>query len=203
MATDLKNYNPALMYGAQVSDAGEVVTGNISATGTATATGGIIPASTPSGFANKVIATATEGTDTTPASGTQFVTSIFVPCNFTVTNINYLIGSVGGTDKVYGVIYDSTGAVVGNTSLTGSGATVGTSANIQTLALTSTQTLKGPGMYFVGISMNGNTARLRTVPAHTQGGLLCGQVSQSHGTVAAITVPSTFTADKGPLVFLN
>ncbi len=39
MALDLKNYEPALMLGAQVSDAGEIATGNISATGTLVVTG--------------------------------------------------------------------------------------------------------------------------------------------------------------------
>jgi len=39
MTLDLKNYDPALMAGAQVSDAGEVATGNISATGTLIVTG--------------------------------------------------------------------------------------------------------------------------------------------------------------------
>jgi hypothetical protein len=145
---------------------------------------------------------ATSGTDTTPASGTQFVTSVFLPANFTATGIGYLIGTVGGTDKVYAVLYDSTGAVVANSALTDGGATVGTAANAQELAFTSTVSIKGPALYYIGISMNGDTARLRTVPAHTQGGVLGGQVSQTHGTVAAITVPATFTADKAPVAYV-
>jgi len=164
---------------------------------------GVTPISTPSGFCNKSIFSVTAGTNTTMASGTQMVTSIWVPVNFTVTNINFLIGGTGGTNKVYGVLYDSTGAVLGNSSLTSGGATVGTASTIQTLALTSTVAIKGPGIFFVGISYNGNTATLATIPAHLQDGLWAGQVSQVHGTVAAITAPSTFTADKGPFVFLN
>jgi hypothetical protein len=145
---------------------------------------------------------ATSGTDTTPANGTQFVTSIFIPANFTATGVGYLIGSVGGTDDVYAVLYDATGAVVANTSLTDGGALVGTAANAQELNFTSMVSVKGPALYFVGISMNGNTARLRTVPAHTQGGLLTDAVSQTHGTVAAITPPATFTANEGPIVYV-
>jgi len=167
---------------------------------------GVTPISAPTGLCNWQPIAATSGTDTTPADGTQFVTSIWIPCNMTITNINYLIGSVGGTNVVYGVLYDSTGAVLRNTAITSGGATVGTAANIQTLALTSTYAAKGPGRFFVGISINGNTARLRTVPAHCQAGLFAGSVSQTHGTsptVAAITPPSTFTADKAPLVFLS
>lgn len=169
--------------------------------GAVTFTGGIAPASC-SGFHNVMPATATSGTDTTPADGTQFVASIFVPTNFTVTSVNYLIGSVGGTNKVYAAIYTSAGALVANSSVSGGGATVGTAANIQTLALTATAALVGPRLYYVGISMNGNTARLRTIPAHCQGSTWAGSVSQTHGTVAAITAPTTFTADKAPYVAL-
>jgi flagellar capping protein FliD len=171
--------------------------------GALTVTGGITQANAPSGFGNWNNTAATSGTDTTPANGTQFVTSIFLPVNFTVTNITYLIGSVGGTDKVYAVLYDAAGAVLANTSLTSGGATVGTAANTQTLALTATYAAKGPRLIYVGISMNGNTARLRTVPAFTSFGLWGNSVAQTHGTVAAITPVTTFTADKAPIVFLS
>lgn len=160
----------------------------------------------PHGFANWQPVAATSGTDTTPADGTQFVTSIFLPVRKLITNINYLIGSVGGTNVVYGVLYDASGNVLANTSLTSGGATVGTAANVQTLALTATYLAPGPNIYYVGISINGTTARLRTVPAHTQSGIYAGSVSQTQGTsptVAAITVPTTFTADKAPVVYLS
>lgn len=182
------------------------VSGTTALTGAVTTTGGIAQATAPHGFANWQPVAATSGSDTTPADGTQFVTSIFIPANKTITNINYLIGSVGGTNVVYGVIYDAAGTNVKNTSLTSGGATVGTAANVQTLALTSTYAAKGPALYYVGISINGNTARLRTVPAHTQSGIFAGSVSQTQGvspTVAAITPPTTFTADKAPVVYLS
>lgn len=175
---------------------------NLSATVDST---GVTPITAPTGVENWGIATATAGTDSTPASGTQFVTAIFIPCNMTITNVNYLIGSVGGTNKVYAVLYDNTGALLANSSITGSpaGATVGTAANIQTLALTATYAAKGPANFYVGISISGNTARIRTVPAFTSGGIFGGTVAQTHGTVAAITVPSSFTADQAPVVFLT
>src|SRR5438105_2643611 len=73
--------------------------------------GGLTPISAPSGICNKPIATATDGTNTTPADGTQFVTSIWIPVNMTLTGVAYLVGGTGGTNKVYAVLYDSTGAV--------------------------------------------------------------------------------------------
>lgn len=163
---------------------------------------GLTPASAPTGVANWQPIAATSGTDTTPANGTQFVTSIFLPWNMTLTGVSYLIGSVGGTDRAYVVLYDSSGAVLANSTLASSGTVVGTAANVQALPFTSTYEAKGGRRYFVGLSMNGNTARFRSVPAHTQAGLWAGQVEQTHATVAAITPPSTFTADKAPVIFL-
>lgn len=168
--------------------------------------GGLAQTTAPHGFANWQPVAATSGTDTTPADGTQWVTSLFVPVNKTVANISFLVGTVGGTDKVYAVLYSATGAVLANSSLTSGGATVGTAAQIQTLAMTTAYAFKGPSLCYVGISINGGTSRLRTVPAHTQAGLFAGSVAQTHGsspTVAAITAPTTFTADKAPLVFVS
>lgn len=156
----------------------------------------------PSGFSNWPINAATAGTDTTPADGTQFVTSIYLPVSMTLTGVNYLIGSVGGTNRVVAVLYSSAGAVLANSSLTSGGAIVGTAANNQALNFTAQYAAKGPGLYYVGIAMNGNTARLRTVPAFCQSGIFGGQVSQTHATPATIAAPSTFTADKAPVVFV-
>ena len=79
---------------------------------------------------------------------------------------------------------------------------VGTAATVQALAFTSTYAAVGPAMYYVGISIKGTTARLRTVPAYCGGSLFAGSVSQTHATVAAVTEPVTFTADKAPVVVL-
>lgn len=165
--------------------------------------GGFAPINARTGIANKEIDIATTGTDTTPVVGTQYVTSLFVPENFTITNVNWLIGSVGGTDRVYAVVYSSTGAVLGNSTLAANGTVVGTAANIQTLALTTPVVVNGPQRIFIGISINGTTARIRTAPAHTQSGILGGTVSQTHATVVAITAPATFTANTAPFVFVN
>jgi len=101
------------------------------------------------------------------------------------------------------VLYDSTGAVLANSSLTSGGATVGTAANIQTLALTTPLAVKGPGLFYVGININGGTARIRTIPAQTSGGVSGATVAGTHGTVVAITPPITFTANQAPVIFIN
>jgi hypothetical protein len=73
---------------------------------------------------------------------------------------------------------------------------------VQTIAFESTYAAKGPAMYYVGVSASGATAKLRTVPANLSFGIFAGQVSQTHGVVAAITAPTTFTAGKGPYVYV-
>lgn len=143
---------------------------------------------------------ATSGTDTACTNGTAYVGSIYVPMNCTVTGIQYLIGSVGGTDKVIASLHDSTGALLANSSQ--SGLTVGTSANLQQVALTATYAAVGPAYYFIALTFNGTTAKFRTVPAHTQNGLLSGSVTQTFGTSASFTAPTTFTADKAPVASL-
>lgn len=70
MTIDLKNYDPALMQGAQVSDSGEVATGNISATGTLTVTG----ASTLTGAVTATGAVAANGGVTVPTAKTVAAT---------------------------------------------------------------------------------------------------------------------------------
>lgn len=170
-------------------------------TGAATLTGGIAQAVAFSGAHNIAPSTATTGTDTFFADGTQFVSSIFVPANITLTGVKFLVGSVGGTDKIYCVLYSAAGAVLANTVLTAGGTTAGTAEQLQTIAFTSTYAAVGPRMYYVGISGNGGTAKLRTVPAYCGGSIFAGSVAQVHGvspTVAAITPPTTFTADKAP-----
>lgn len=177
-------------------------TGALAVTGVSTLTGGVASATQPHAFSNWEAPTATSGTDTAFADGTQFVTSIFLPVNKTITGVDFLVGSVGGTDKVYVVLYDADGAVLANSSLTAGGATVGTAAQVHRVALTATYAAAGGRIFYVGVSANGATAKLRTVPAHTQTGMFAGSVAQVHGTVAAITEPVTFTADKAPVITL-
>lgn len=155
------------------------------------------------GWSSVVPSTATSGTDTAFANGTTFITSIFVPATSLVTNVGFLLGSVGGTDKVIATIWDANGNPVANTTTAASGTTAGTAANTQSIALTTPTTLPGPAVYFVGIAANGATAKLRTVAAFTGGGTLGNSAAITHGTIAFNAPPTSFTADKAPFVFLT
>jgi hypothetical protein len=187
-----------------VITAGATIGTTLGVTGVTTLTGGIAASVGYGGAHNALPATATSGTDTTPADGTQYVSSIWIPANITLTGVKYLVGSVGGTNKVYAVLYSKAGAVLANTSITGGGATVGTAAQLQTMAFSpGTYAAVGPALHFVGVSINGATARIRTVPAYCGGSIMSGTVSQTHGTsptVAAITPPTAFAADTAPFL---
>lgn len=168
-------------------------------TGATTLTGGVAGGKPYNIYTWQAVA-ATSGTDTACTNGTAYVGSIFVPMNCTVTGVQYLIGSVGGTDKVISSLHSSTGALLANSAA--AGLTVGTAANLQQVAFTSTYAAVGPAFYFLALTFNGTTAKFRSVPAHTQNGVIGNGVTQTFGTSAAFTAPTTFTADKVPVASL-
>lgn len=146
--------------------------------------------------------TATSGTDTACTNGTGYCGAVRITRNCTVTGIQYLVGSVGGTDKVIVSLHDSTGALLANSALAGT--TVGTAAQAQQVAFTGTYAAVGPGLYFVCVTFNGTTAKFRTVPAYCNvgNGAIGNSVTQTFGTAATFTAPTTFTADKVPVASL-
>lgn len=148
--------------------------------------GGVVPIAT------------TTGTDTAGINGTLWISEIFIPANCTVTGISYLIGSVGGTDKVVVALFNSAGAIVANSVLDAS-VTVGTTATFQRVPFTAPVAVVGPGLYYVGVQTNGTTAKVRTQPF---GNHNAGTVSQVFDTLVAITPPATFTASTGPIALL-
>lgn len=146
---------------------------------------------------------ATAGTDTACTNGTVYYTSLWIPGDVYFNTVNYLIGSVGGTDKVIASIYNSAGTLIANSAA--AGATVGTTATVQAVTLTAPVSLPGPGLILVGLTFNGTTAKFRSVPAQCSNGIIGGSVAQTFGTVASAIVPSTtqFVADKAPIVYLT
>lgn len=137
------------------------------------------------------------------ASTTLYVTSIYVPADMTVTNINVLAGGTVGTNAIIGTLYNSAGTLIGNSALAGT-ATSGANT-FQTLALVTAKAIQGPGIYFVGIQANGTTDNVRTIAASTFVGRLgAAQTSQpAFGSPGNITPPTSFTANTAPIVYLN
>ncbi len=143
----------------------------------------------------------TDGTDTACDNGGRYWCSVFVPVNVTLTGIGYLIGSVGGTDKVIAELKDSSGASLANSAL--AGATVGTLATFQEVAFTATIAVPGPAWYYLVLQFNGATAKFRTIPANlgVSQVAIANTAAGTFGTLAAITPGTTFVAGKGPIAY--
>lgn len=143
--------------------------------------------------------TATSGTDTACTNGTLYYGSLFIPGNTLITGVQFLIGSVGGTDKVVASIHNLAGTLLANSATAGT--TVGTAANSQQVALTTPYQFTGPGHVFIGLTFNGTTAKFRTIPAfcHVGNGVIGGSVAQTFGTPATFAAAQTFTADLVPV----
>ena len=142
---------------------------------------------------------ATAGNDTAPTSGPRWWTEVQIPYKVELTGINYLIGSVGGTDSVVVELYNSAGTVVARSIArdTEVADLVGTSANFQSVTFSSVYTAD-PGKYYISLQFNGTTARFRTytVPGSP---FVTDTTAGTFKTGASITVVTTFTANQGPI----
>ena len=164
------------------------------------ATGGVeIASGTPStAFNNADWDTLTVGTDTACTNGDRYWPRVFVPHNALLPGIGYLIGSVGGTDKVIVELTDSEGTNVATSAL--AGVTVGTLATVQKVPFTATYAAVGPAYYFAVVQFNGTTAKFRTLAASTNyaSTQICNTAAGTFGTPADMTPGNTCVADKGP-----
>ena len=144
-----------------------------------------------------------------------WVTDIEVPYNRIVKNVSILSGGTATTDNWLWAIYDSYGTLVASSALTGQLLATANSWQTQPIASTyargttnataATQVqLYGPQQYYIAIQGNGTAAgAIQTVPAPYQ---ICAGViaAGTFGTIpATITVPTTFTAAKAPIVYLS
>jgi len=142
--------------------------------------------------------TALETNGTAPSAATeQYCTEIDLPWTMLMKGIAVLNGTTVGTDKHLVILYDSAGTVLAN-SATG-GALSANASTYQKYDFTAKYLAVGPNRYFACVQTNGTTDTIRhaltSVNDHILGGAVTGQV---FGTVAAVTLPSTFTTAKAP-----
>lgn len=118
----------------------------------------------------------------------------------TLTGLMVLVGSVGGTDAWIVELHDSTGALVATSATAGT--TAGTAGTWQQIPFTSTYQLL-PGTYFLSLQSNGTTAHpaCYNFPAPVAGAAILTQAATGvFGTGAAITPPTTYTVNVGPVI---
>ncbi len=182
------------------ASAGDVVT----LPGATKPSAGIVPAagSDPGTWGGRFApVAATSGTSTQGIANQQWIAPIWVPANVTLTGLAYLIATTGGTDKAIVSLYNNAGTLVANSTTSGGGTTVGTAANIQSLAFTSAYAAIGPARYWAAVQTNGTTAFIRTIPANVSVALVGTATNGTVSTPAAtITVPTSFIADTGPVI---
>lgn len=138
----------------------------------------------------------TAGTNQTPVATEVYIAEIWVPANVTVTGVSILIGSVASGNLKVGLA-SSAGAVLATSAST---SIVGTDVYLR-VPFTTALAVKGPATYYVLSFIDNATARMN---AHAFGS--CGtavQTGQVYATgFTAITPPTTFTADVGPIASL-
>jgi len=133
--------------------------------------------------------------DKTTVAGSRYYRSIVIGSQKTLTGISVLVGGTGGTDNWIAELHDSTGALVATSTL--SGTTAGTANTWQQIAFTATVTV-APGTYYVAVQSNGTTAKFAVLDTPVSP-LTTGSATGTFGTSAAITPPTTYTANLGPM----
>ena len=187
-----------IVQGAFTADA------TVGVTGVLTATGGITyPTATAFIWSvGGASVLATSGTDQAPTSGPRQWVQINIPYNVTLTGIGYMVGSVGGTDRVVVELYNSAGTVVARSIATDTEIAdiVGASANFNNIDFSSTYAAVA-GIYYISIQMNGTTARARTYGV-AGSKFVAATAAGTFKTGASITPGTTFTADEGPISYV-
>lgn len=152
--------------------------------------GGTAPTVFHSGSAAPVAVTT--GTDATAVNTETYIVEVFIPVQTTLTGVKWL-GLASSTGNVQFNLADSTGALIAGAA-TASTATAAT-ANYQTAAFAATYVAK-PGKYFV-LMQNSGSNHYR---AHALGNFgAAKKTGETYGTFTAVTAPTTFTADLGPI----
>jgi len=177
--------------------------------GAITPTGGVAAAG---GFATSprlchtggvpAIATTSGTNSATNTAGMMYLAEVFVPANMSVTGVAIFNGTaVAGNGKV--ALFSVSGTTGTRVAVSASTAMSGTTA-YQLIPFTGAPiAVVGPATYFIGAIYDTTTHDLR---GHVIGSFATGTVGSltyaTDSTFATLTVPTTFTADLGPIASL-
>lgn len=157
---------------------------------------GVLLSGTKTRWANVPTTSTAQGTDTAGVAGRLFVTDLYLPIGCTLTGIAWLVGSVGGTDKVIIALWSANGEVLATSNL--AGVTVGAAGSAQNVNFTSSKSISGPTMVAVGVQLSGSTAKLRTAPFPA----VCSTIVEgSFGAIEPLaSFPSGFGGSQAPII---
>lgn len=145
-----------------------------------------------------------ETVDHATVAGSRYYRAYDIQWPCLLTGVQFLIGSVGGTDKIIVELHDSTGALLATSDT--SGVTLGTAATVQQIPfydntnavnLPYTVTQSALGTYYLVIQSNGTTGKYAAFD-YPALGINTGSATGVFGTGAAITPPTTYTAGLAP-----
>ena len=139
----------------------------------------------------------TSGNDSTPSTTETYVSEIFVPCNMTITGVALFNGS-NVTGNVTVGLANSAGAPIA-AAKSASTAGSGTDA-YQRIPFAVAYAAVGPAFYYLQVQYDSATARYNTHTVGNHGVLV--QTSQSYGTFASFTPPTTFVTNVGNMASL-
>ena len=121
----------------------------------------------------------------------------------TITGIQVLVGSVGGTDNWIVELHDASGNLLATSATAGTLA--GTAGTWQQIPFTATYTI-APGTYYLTVQSNGTTAHFAVYnfPAPVVGTspLVTGSATGTFGTGAGFTPATTYASALGPVALL-
>ena len=137
------------------------------------------------------------GTATTYVAGTIYIGSVYVPTTFVGTGIQVMAAGTTGTTLVTLALYDAGGRRIATSAL--AGAVLSTANALNAQAFTATQIITGPARYFIAVQGNGTTDNFRTVATLTFVNLVGNSRTGTFGTLPALTVPTTLTANTAPI----
>jgi len=146
-----------------------------------------------------ILAFASLGSNTTLVAGTVYTCEIQVAHIAQWTGIGVLNGATVGTNNGLVALYDSAGNLITTSAV--AGAVTAGANTFQNRNFLSAPVLV-PGRYFLSYQANGTTDTLRTWAAANGGNQMTQSIVGTFGTVPAITPPTTFTTDVGPIARL-
>lgn len=174
------------------------VTGAFTPTGGVAAAGGFTAAPRALHSQGQKAVVSTDGNNSTPSTTETYITSMFVPCNMTITGVQ-LFNGTDVTGNVTVALATSAGAPI-TAAKSASTAGSGTDA-YQLIPFAAPYAAKGPANYLVCVQYSSATARYNT---HTIGTDPCiVQTGTTYGTIPTISpLPTAFVTNIGNIMSL-
>lgn len=178
------------------------IAGMLGVTGAVSLNGGVASSTTTrTRFGAWLPGATSQATSATPSATVVYLTQIWIPHNVTLTGVAVLNAATVGTNKYIVALFNSSGVPLANSNTAG---VLTAGANVyQQVPFTGTYAALGPRTYWVGVYVNGTTDRYFAIPTIGQSMGIAGSVSaQTFGIVTSVTLPTTFTADVAPVVYV-